>query len=65
MQDSVYRMGEAALAAAPDVAEITLSTPNFHYLPINLSHFGLETQDQLFLPTDEPNGHIEATMRRG
>ncbi|WP_089943905.1 factor-independent urate hydroxylase [Candidatus Entotheonella palauensis] len=65
VQDSVYRMGEAALVAAPDIAEITLSMPNIHYLPISLSHFGLETQDQLFLPTDEPNGHIEATMRRG
>ncbi|PON19702.1 urate oxidase [Candidatus Entotheonella serta] len=64
VQDSVYRMGEAALAAAPDVYEITLSMPNIHYLTINLSHFGLETQEQLFLPTDEPNGHIEATMRR-
>ncbi len=64
VQDSLYRMGEAALDAAPDVAEITLSMPNIHYLPINLSHFGLEAKDQLFLPTDEPNGHIEATMRR-
>ncbi len=64
VQDSLYRMGEAALAAAPEVAEITLSMPNIHYLPIPLSHFGLETQDQLFLPTDEPNGHIEATMQR-
>ncbi len=64
VQDSLYRMGEAALAAAPAVAEITLSMPNVHYLPIDLSAFGQEASGTLFLPTDEPNGQIEATLRR-
>ena len=32
-------MGEAALAAAPAVEEITLEMPNVHYLPIDLSPF--------------------------
>ena len=64
VQDSLYRMGEAALAAAPAVAEITLSMPNVHYLPIDLSPFGRDAGGTLFLPTDEPNGQIEATVRR-
>ena len=64
VQDSLYRMGEAALAAAPAVAEITLSMPNVHYLPIDLSAFGRDASGTLFLPTDEPNGQIEATLRR-
>ena len=64
VQDSLYRMGEAALAAAPDITEITLSMPNVHYLPIDLSPFGLEPQGRLFLPTDEPSGQIAATLRR-
>ena len=64
VQDSLYRMGEAALAAAPAVAEITLSMPNVHYLPIYLSAFGRDASGTLFLPTDEPNGQIEATLRR-
>ena len=64
VQDSLYRMGEAALAAAPAVVEITLSMPNVHYLPIDLSPFGRDARGALFLPTDEPNGQIEATVRR-
>ena len=65
VQDSLYRMGEAALAAAPDVREITLRMPNVHYLPIDLSLFGQDARGKVFLPTDEPSGQIEATLRRG
>ena len=64
VQDSMYRMGEAALAAAPGISEISLAMPNVHYLPIDLSAFGHDATGRLFLPTDEPNGQIEATMRR-
>ena len=64
VQDSLYRMGEAALAAAPDITDITLSMPNIHYLPVDLSPFGEDAQDRLFQPTAEPHGHIEATLRR-
>ena len=64
VQDSLYRMGEAALAAAPHITEITLAMPNVHYLPIDLSAFGRDAAGRLFLPTGEPNGQIEATMRR-
>ena len=65
VQDSLYRMGEAALAAAPDLSEITLQVPNVHYLPIDLSAFGQDASGAVFLPTDEPNGQIEMTLRRG
>lgn len=64
VQESMYRMGEAALAAAPDISEITLAMPNVHYLPIDLSAFGRDAGGCLFLPTSEPSGQIEATMRR-
>ena len=64
VQDSLYRMGEAALAAAGAITEITLAMPNVHYLPIDLSAFGRDARGRLFLPTDEPNGQIEATLRR-
>ena len=64
VQDSLYRMGEAALAAAPAIEEITLAMPNVHYLAIDLSRFGRDAKGRLFLPTDEPNGQIEATLRR-
>ncbi|MCJ2082619.1 factor-independent urate hydroxylase [Methylobacterium sp. J-090] len=65
VQDSMYRMGEAVLAAIPEIAEIGFAMPNKHYIPINLTPFGLENPGVVFLPTDEPHGQIEATIGRG
>lgn len=64
VQDSLYRMGEAALALIPEIGEISLSCPNKHYLLVNLKPFGLDNQNQVFLPTDEPHGQIECTLTR-
>lgn len=64
VQDSMYRMGEAVLAAIPEIAEIDFAMPNKHYIPINLTPFGLANEGQVFLPTDEPHGQIEATIGR-
>ena len=65
VQDSMYRMGEAALAAVPDIAEIRFAMPNKHYIPLNLSAFGRDAAGVVFLPTDEPHGQIEAVVSRG
>lgn len=64
MQDSLYRMGTAVLAAVPELADITMACPNKHYLLINLSPFGLENDNQVFTATDEPHGQIECTVGR-
>ena len=64
LQNTLYEMGGAALAAAPEIAEIHLAMPNKHYLPVNLKPFGLENENEIFLPTDEPHGQIEARIRR-
>ena len=65
VQDSLYRMGEAALAAVPEIAEISMACPNMHFIPMNLSAFGLDNHNDVFLPTDEPHGQIECTVGRG
>ncbi|GEP11153.1 factor-independent urate hydroxylase [Methylobacterium gnaphalii] len=65
VQDSMYRMGEAVLAAIPEIADIRFAMPNKHYIPINLAPFGLDNPGTVFLPTDEPHGQIEATISRG
>jgi urate oxidase len=64
VQDSLYRMGEAALAAVPEISEISMACPNMHFIPINLSAFGLDNSNDVFLPTDEPHGQIECTVGR-
>lgn len=64
VQRTLYQMGEAALAAVPEIREIRLALPNKHYLPIDLQPFGHPVQNEVFLPTDEPHGQIEATLAR-
>jgi urate oxidase len=65
VQDSLYRMGEAALAAVPEISEISMACPNMHFILMNLSAFGLDNNNDVFLPTDEPHGQIECTVGRG
>ena len=64
VQHTLYAMGEAVLETFPDIAEISFSLPNIHYLPVDVSRFGLENDNRIFLPTDEPHGLIEARLTR-
>jgi urate oxidase len=64
VQHTLYAMGEAALAACADVAEITLTLPNRHHLLVDLQPFGLDNPNEIFVATDQPFGLIEATIRR-
>jgi urate oxidase len=64
VQNTLFLMGGAALAASPDISEISLVMPNKHYLPINFQPFGRENGNEIFLPTDEPHGQIEARITR-
>lgn len=65
VQNSLYRMGEKVLAAVPEISEISMACPNIHYILMNLSAFGLDNSNDVFLPTDEPHGQIECTVGRG
>ena len=64
VQHTLFDMGKAALAAVPEVARITLTMPNLHHLPADLSPFGLDNPSHIFVPIDEPHGYIEATIER-
>ncbi len=64
VQQTLYAMGEALLACQPSVDRVHLSLPNKHYLPVDLSPFGIENRNEIFLPVDEPHGLIEATLTR-
>ncbi|MEM6910299.1 MAG: factor-independent urate hydroxylase [Verrucomicrobiota bacterium] len=64
VQRTLFQIGEAALQAASEIEEISLRLPNVHYLNLDLSRLGRPDQRQVFLPTDEPHGQIEATLTR-
>jgi urate oxidase len=52
------------LSAYEEIAEITITLPNRHHLPVDLSPFGLEDKNEIFVATEEPHGVIEATVTR-
>jgi urate oxidase len=64
VQHTLFDMGKAALDAAPEIARIHLSMPNLHHLLADLSPFGLDNPNHIFVPIDEPHGTIEATIER-
>lgn len=64
VQATLFEMGEAALKTAREISKISIAMPNKHCLLINLAPFGLENKNELFVPTDEPHGQIEATISR-
>lgn len=64
VQHTLYAMGEAVLEKFPEIAEIAFSLPNIHILPVDLARLGLENDNRIFMPTDEPHGLIEARLSR-
>ena len=64
LQHTLYDMGKAVLDQFHAIREIRLSLPNKHYSLVDLSPLGLTNPGEVFLPTDEPHGLIEATLRR-
>jgi urate oxidase len=64
LQHTLYAMGEAVLATFDRIREIHLSLPNKHFNLADLAPFGMDNPGEVFLPTDEPYGLIEATLRK-
>jgi urate oxidase len=65
VQHTLYAMGEAAIEAFSVLEEIHLVMPNKHRLLVDLSIFGMDNPNQIFVPTDEPSGYIEARISAG
>ncbi|KAI0435221.1 hypothetical protein F5Y09DRAFT_294055 [Xylaria sp. FL1042] len=68
VQNTMYKMCDAILAAAPDVASVTYSLPNKHYFEIDLSwHKGLKNTGkdaEVYAPQSNPNGLIKCEVSR-
>jgi urate oxidase len=64
VQHTLYDIGEAMLAVAPEIARVKLTMPNLHCNLVDLSRFGQDNPNQIFVPIDEPHGYIEAVIER-
>lgn len=64
VQHTLYAMGEAVLARCADITRIRFALPNKHHLLVDLSKFGLDNRNEVFVATAEPYGLIEAEIHR-
>jgi urate oxidase len=64
VQHTLYAMGKAVLEEIAEVEEIELAMPNKHCLLVDLSRFGQDNPNEIFMPVDEPHGNIQARLRR-
>ena len=65
VQTSIWLMARAILERHQEVTEVRMALPNLHHWLVDLSPFGLENDNEIFIATTEPHGLIEATVRRG
>ncbi len=64
LQHQGWLMAEAALAAVPEIAEISFRLPNQHHLPFDLTRFGMTDKGIVLQPVSEPYGDIALTVER-
>ncbi|MGY2030661.1 factor-independent urate hydroxylase [Nocardia gipuzkoensis] len=64
LQQTLFEMGKAALAAYPVLAEVRLAAPNKHHFDYDLARFGLENRGEVYHADDRPYGLIHATVAR-
>ena len=64
VQHTLHAMGQAVLGSVDAVKAIRLVMPNKHHIPFDLGRIGLHNRNEIFVPTDEPYGLIEATLVR-
>ncbi len=64
LQQTLFEMGKAAIAARPEIAEVRFAMPNKHHFVYDLSPFGLDNPNEVFYAADRPYGLIEGTVTR-
>jgi urate oxidase len=65
VQTSIWIMATAILDRHAEVDEVRMVLPNLHHWLVDLTPFGLDNDREIYTPTTEPHGLIEATVRRG
>ncbi|KAJ4720552.1 Uricase [Melia azedarach] len=68
VQSTLYQMAKAVLGRFHDISMVRVKMPNLHFLPVNLTNRVKDAivkfEDDVYLPTDEPHGSIEASLSR-
>ena len=62
LQQTLYAIGSAVIAAVPAVCEVRLALPNKHHFIVDLAPFGLDNDCEVYHADDRPYGLIEGTV---
>jgi len=55
------------LELVPEISEVSMVLPNIHFLPCTIPALvknNIQFEDDVFIPTDEPQGEIRCTLKR-
>ena len=64
VQHTLHAMGEAVLKNTAAVSEISMKMPNLHYLPVNMTPWGLTNKNEIFVASGDAYGYITGTLKR-
>ncbi|MFD5514425.1 factor-independent urate hydroxylase [Streptomyces sp. NPDC127066] len=64
LQQTLYAMGARIIDHRDEIDEVRFSLPNKHHFLVDLTPFGLENDNEVYLAADRPYGLIEATVLR-
>jgi urate oxidase len=62
LQQTLFEMGRAAIAAVPELVEVRLVAPNKHHFQYDLERFGIVNNNEVFHADDRPYGLIQASV---
>lgn len=62
LQQTLYALGSAIIAAVPGICEVRLALPNRHHFLVDLAPFGLDNDREVYYAADRPYGLIEGAV---
>ena len=64
VQHTIHIIGHNVLNSIKEIQRIEINLPNSHYVLSNITDFGLENDNQIFIPSPEPYGNIFASLSK-
>lgn len=64
VQHTIHAVGTEVLGRIPLINKLHLTMPNIHCLPVDLTRFGEQNKNEIFMPIDDPHGYIQCAMTR-
>lgn len=64
VQHTIHAVGTQVLNHVPLINKIHLTMPNIHCLPVDLTRFGEQNKNEIFMPIDDPHGYIQCALTR-